>query len=46
MSKLFHVEHKFNYRPNNNSRIFISAGDTPGIRDACAMDRGWIRASF
>ena len=40
---LFHVEH---YLPNKTSRMFMSLGDMPGIREACAMVSGSIFESF
>ena len=32
--KVFHVEHFFYYLPNFTNKTLISAGETPGIRDA------------
>ena len=34
------------YRPNLISSTFTSAGDTPGMREACPMVCGRIRDSF
>lgn len=42
---MFHVE-QFYYLPNNIRSILMSAGDTPGILDACPIVAGLIFASF
>lgn len=34
------------YRPNVTSSTLMSAGDTPGMREACPMVCGRMRVSF
>ena len=56
LNKLFHVKHwcfyvplylfATAYLPINTSRTFISLGDIPGIRLACARVSGSIFLSF
>ena len=45
-SPLFHVEQFAFYLPRSTSRMFISLGEMPGIRLACAIVSGSIFVSF
>ena len=40
------VEHFWFYLPNFTNNTLTSAGETPGIRDACPIVAGRIRVSF